>query len=193
MPIEQRGFREKKKNDQRYDKNRGITNLWRYGALFRDYNNVKDESPAWLGLAKKVPFLNGGLFDCLDDKTGKNPIIQSSMASLTILTNPVILPNELFFGAERTVDLSKDYGEEDKRTARSKRAKVRGLIEILARYKFTIEENTPLEEEIALDPELLGKVFENLLASYNEDTRTTAPQGSWCLLYAARDRQLHGG
>ena len=33
---------------------------------------------------------------------------------------------------------------------------------------------TPLEEEIALDPELLGKVFENLLASYNEDTRTTA-------------------
>jgi hypothetical protein len=72
------------------------------------------------------------------------------------------------------MDLSRDYGEEDKRTARSKKAKVRGLIEILSRYKFTIEENTPLEEEIALDPELLGKVFENLLASYNEDTRTTA-------------------
>ena len=51
---------------------------------------------------------------------------------------------------------------------------MRGLIEILSRYKFTVEENTPLEEEIALDPELLGKVFENLLASYNEDTRTTA-------------------
>jgi hypothetical protein len=51
---------------------------------------------------------------------------------------------------------------------------VRGLIEILSRYKFTVEENTPLEQDIALDPELLGKVFENLLASYNEDTRTTA-------------------
>lgn len=63
------------------------------------------------------------------------------------------------------MDLSKDYGEETKKTARSKKAKVRGLIEILSRYKFTIEENTPLEEEIALDPELLGKVFENLLAS----------------------------
>ena len=48
------------------------------------------------------------------------------------------------------------------------------MVEILSRYKFTVEENTPLEEEIALDPELLGKVFENLLASYNEDTRTTA-------------------
>ncbi len=51
---------------------------------------------------------------------------------------------------------------------------MRGLIQILSRYKFTVEENTPLEEEIALDPELLGKVFENLLASYNPDTSTTA-------------------
>ena len=34
-------------------------------------------------------------------------------------------------------------------------------------YKFTIAENTPIEEEIALDPELLGKVCENLLAAYN--------------------------
>lgn len=41
-------------------------------------------------------------------------------------------------------------------------------------YKFTVAENTPIEEEIALDPELLGKVFENLLASYNPETQTTA-------------------
>lgn len=40
--------------------------------------------------------------------------------------------------------------------------------------KFTIVENTPIDQEIALDPELLGKVFENLLASYNEETKTTA-------------------
>lgn len=39
-----------------------------------------------------------------------------------------------------------------------------GLNHILSRYKFTIEENTPIEEDIALDPELLGMVFENLLA-----------------------------
>lgn len=167
MPVEIRGFREKKKEGQRYDQNYGITNLWRYEKDFRD-------SKDWIPLAKKVPFLNGGLFDCLDDKTGKkadNSILDG------FSDNPnhaCRLPNDLFFGSERTVDLSKDYGEEDKRTARSKRANVRGLIEILSRYKFTVEENTPLEEEIALDPELLGKVFENLLASYNEDTRTTA-------------------
>jgi tRNA1(Val) A37 N6-methylase TrmN6 len=37
-----------------------------------------------------------------------------------------------------------------------------------------VEENTPAEIEVALDPELLGKVFENLLASFNPETKTTA-------------------
>ena len=41
-------------------------------------------------------------------------------------------------------------------------------------YKFTVTENTPLEEDVALDPELLGRVFENLLASYNPETKATA-------------------
>ncbi|KND61286.1 putative type IIS restriction /modification enzyme, N-terminal half [Candidatus Burkholderia verschuerenii] len=50
----------------------------------------------------------------------------------------------------------------------------RGLLRILDAYKFTLIENTPVEEEMALDPELLGKVFENLLASYNNETRITA-------------------
>src|SRR5258705_13926125 len=44
----------------------------------------------------------------------------------------------------------------------------------LDRYKFTIAENTPIEEEVALDPELSGKVFENLLAAYNPETGATA-------------------
>ena len=49
-----------------------------------------------------------------------------------------------------------------------------GLITLFNHYKFTVEENTPVEQEVALDPELLGKVFENLLAAYNPETRETA-------------------
>ena len=86
-----------------------------------------------------------------------------------LLSNQPIVPDELFFGEERTVDLSEVYGDE-----RRSMEKVRGLIHIFNSYKFTIEENTPVEEEIALDPELLGKVFENLLAAYNPETGTTA-------------------
>jgi hypothetical protein len=69
---------------------------------------------------------------------------------------------------EQDVDLNAVFG------TRNKTYKARGLLRIFDSYKFTIEENTPIEEEIALDPELLGKVFENLLAAYNPETGTTA-------------------
>ena len=60
------------------------------------------------------------------------------------------VPNRLFFDTEK------------------------GLLSILQRYNFTIEENTPNDVDVALDPELLGKVFENLLGAYNPETKETA-------------------
>ncbi len=50
----------------------------------------------------------------------------------------------------------------------------RGLLPLLEHYKFTVEENTPIDQEVALDPELLGRVFENLLAAINPETGETA-------------------
>lgn len=49
-----------------------------------------------------------------------------------------------------------------------------GLNSILSHYKFTVVENTPLEEEIAVEPDMLGRIFENLLAEQTEDTREAA-------------------
>jgi len=167
QPTEDRGFRGKSASG-RFDPNRGSTNLYRYADRFHD--------PAkWESLIAGVPFLNGGLFECLDhvfQKDEKTDDVRLDDFSEE-KTNHLLLPDALFFGKPRPVDLSSDYGDK-KKTARSRKAEVRGLIEIFSRYKFTIEENTPLEEEIALDPELLGKVFENLLASYNPETRDTA-------------------
>jgi type I restriction-modification system DNA methylase subunit len=156
-----RGWRKKKDYSGSRDGNWGVTNLCRYADLLID-------PAAFLALLQKgIPFVNGGLFECLDD-VYREPRVRLDDFS-EHKDNRLCLPNELFFGEERELDLSQVY--EDKRR---RKEKVRGLLEILSRYKFTVEENTPLEEEIALDPELLGKVFENLLASYNEDTRTTA-------------------
>jgi hypothetical protein len=140
--------------------------LYRYEALFAD-------PQAALALFAGIPFLNGGLFECLDrevkakDQEGKDEVIRVDGFS-DHKDNPLKAPDYLFFGDEREVDLNADFG-----TA-NKRYKARGLIEIFKRYKFTIEENTPIEEEVALDPELLGKVFENLLAAYNPETGATA-------------------
>lgn len=43
---------------------------------------------------------------------------------------------------------------EDKRT---------GILDVFDRYNFTIKEDEPLDKEVAVDPEMLGKVFENML------------------------------
>jgi adenine-specific DNA-methyltransferase len=161
---ENRGWRKEYEKSTRKG-NRGATNLWRYRDLLQDPSRLESL------LRDQIPFVNGGLFDCLDqvfqEKEGHQDIRLDDFSEEK--ANALSLPNELFFGKERTVDLSGVYDDD-----RRKREKVRGLVDTLSRYKFTVEENTPLEEEIALDPELLGKVFENLLASYNEDTRTTA-------------------
>ncbi|MGI8965267.1 MAG: Eco57I restriction-modification methylase domain-containing protein, partial [Limisphaerales bacterium] len=120
---------------------------------------------------KSIPFLNGGLFECLDRREGTKESpkdIRIDGFSRRPDCQPVV-PDFLFFGPERDVDLSADYGDN-----KFKKVKVRGLIHTLNHYKFTVAENTPIEEEIALDPELSGKVFENLLAAYNPETGATA-------------------
>lgn len=117
----------------------------------------------------KVPFLNGGLFDCLDDSPRR--IYYDGFSEKEEVSKALVIPDYLFFGEEagKNIDLSDFYGDKNK-----KKVSARGIIDILKRYNFTIEENTPFDQEVSLDPELLGKVFENLLASYNPETKTTA-------------------
>lgn len=140
-----------------------VHSLYRHRELFRDPKTALD-------LFKNIPFLNGGLFECLDRHEGtkeKPHYVRIDGFSRRPDSQPVV-PDFLFFGEEQDADLNEVYG------TTGKRYKVRGLLQIFDRYKFTIHENTPIEEEVALDPELLGKVFENLLASYNPETQTTA-------------------
>lgn len=142
-----------------------VNNLLRYEGDFKQGGAEK-----FLKMANSsVPFLNGGLFDCLDDKP-KN-LYYDGFSERKESLEQLYLPDWLFFGDEvgRSIDLSEWYGD-----AKKKKVSARGIIDILKRYNFTIEENTPLDQEVSLDPELLGKAFENLLASYNPETKTSA-------------------
>ncbi|MCX6992867.1 MAG: Eco57I restriction-modification methylase domain-containing protein [Kiritimatiellaeota bacterium] len=146
------------------DQNFMAHNLYRHKECFRKPGDA-------LTLFKNIPFLNGGLFECLDKDFGENAkprYLRIDGFSRRPDSQPVV-PDFLFFGPEQEVDLSEDYNDKKFRKVR-----VRGLIETLNHYKFTIEENTPFDQEVALDPELCGKVFENLLAAYNPETGTTA-------------------
>lgn len=153
-----RGFR-----GDGYGTHRGIDYLMRYKQHFKNPDAFLEK------LNQTVPFLNGGLFECLDDKF--NNVYIDGFSDQMTKGEKLIVPDYLFFGVEEETDLSDIVGINDKKY---KQAAVKGLINILKSYKFTITENTPIEEDVALDPELLGKVFENLLASYNPETKTTA-------------------
>ena len=133
---------------------RDVKTLYRYAEMFR----ISDDEV--LQLFAEVPFLNGGLFECLD-KTKKIDGVDKAFNYDGFSRNSnrwsngryrqrAFIPNRFFFDEEK------------------------GLLNILKRYNFTIEENTPTEQTVALDPELLGKVFENLLGAYNPETRETA-------------------
>lgn len=54
----------------------------------------------------------------------------------------------------------------------------RELFAILETYNFTIDENTPIDIDLCVDPEMLGRIFENLLAELNPDTGETARKAS---------------
>jgi len=81
----------------------------------------------------RIPFLNGGLFEPLGDYDWRK--------------TDIILPNKLFTNSE--------FVEQGIIGT--------GILDVFDRYNFTVNEAEPLEKEVAIDPEMLGKVFENLI------------------------------
>ena len=125
-------------------------------SLYR-YEKEMADPDGLLALFAQTPFINGGLFDCLDSEEATTYGGWRIDCFSDVHYHKLSIPNRLFFD-----DASAGSGCAD------------GMITLFNRYKFTVEENTPAEQEVALDPELLGKVFENLLAAYNPETRESA-------------------
>jgi type I restriction-modification system DNA methylase subunit len=91
----------------------------------------------------RIPFLNGGLFDPINNYDW--------------VETDIVLPNELFSNKLKTKE--GDVGT--------------GILDIFDRYNFTVKEDEPLEREVAVDPEMLGKVFENLLEVKDRKSKGT--------------------
>jgi len=136
---------------------RDVKTLYRYEEMF----NCSEEEV--INLFAPIPFLNGGLFECLDKDKGNDGVryhldgfSRNDRRSPTNghYTHRAFVPNAVFFDKEK------------------------GLFPLLNRYHFTIEENTPNEIQVALDPELLGNVFENLLGAFNPETKESARKQS---------------
>ncbi|MBM3290640.1 MAG: class I SAM-dependent DNA methyltransferase, partial [Candidatus Hydrogenedentes bacterium] len=102
--------------------------------LFYDTLATDRGHEAWCKTFRcRIPFLNGGLFEPSGDYDWRKI--------------DILLPNKLFTNTEAT-----DAGDAGT-----------GVLDVFDRYNFTVNEAEPLEKEVAIDPEMLGKVFENLI------------------------------
>jgi len=77
-------------------------------------------------LGFQVPFLNGGLFEPIEDYKWEESFLH--------------IPDTIFSNKRET-----------------------GILDVFDRYNFTVYEDDPVDREVSIDPEMLGKVFENLL------------------------------
>ena len=122
-----------------------------YNNFFNDileplfYEALRLERPAdyYKHFDCRIPFLNGGLFDPINDYDW--------------VETEIFLPDELFSNNRHTKE--GDVGD--------------GILDVFDRYNFTVKEDEPLEKEVAVDPEMLGKVFENLLEIKNRKSKGT--------------------
>ncbi|TXJ56647.1 type II restriction endonuclease [Brachyspira aalborgi] len=51
---------------------------------------------------------------------------------------------------------------------------IKELFEFFEKYNFTVDESAPFDIEISIDPEMLGRIFENLLAEINPESSASA-------------------
>ena len=91
----------------------------------------------------KVPYLNGGLFE--EDIEDSVPVVFPT----ALFGNPSQKETERIFRSSQNDDYPYDASC--------------GLLDFFARYNFTIDETDPEDREVGVDPEMLGKIFENLL------------------------------
>ena len=99
--------------------------------FYTGLNQNRGENAFFAPLHRRIPFLNGGLFEELDGYDWQH--------------NNFNIPNTLFSNIAE------------------KGAEADGILDVFDRYNFTISEDEPMEREVAIDPEMLGKIFENLL------------------------------
>jgi adenine-specific DNA-methyltransferase len=94
--------------------------------LFYEGLNKDNNDQFCKNLECKVPFLNGGLFEEIENYNWKK--------------EKILIPNSIFSNNENN-----------------------GILDIFDLYNFTVDESTDFDIEIAIDPEMLGKVFESLI------------------------------
>lgn len=135
--------------------------------FFNILNTRKDRRDKRLLRYGNIPYLNGGLFEADDSD------------KLTITLPAYFWSNEAHF------DDARDFKGEVTEYPYNKSW---GLFDFLSRYNFTIDEGDTSDKEVGIDPEMLGKIFENLLEENKDKGTFYTPQE--IVQYMARESIL---
>ena len=118
--------------------------------FFEEFNTKEENRHIKNATLKKYkfPFLNCGLFDRdTDDK-------------LDFKLPAAVFCNLKYSDTERKAPNIKDWSKKRNPYFDGRAC---GLFDFFDRFNFTIDENDPTDAEVSVDPEMLGKIFENLL------------------------------
>jgi len=102
----------------------------------------------------KIPFLNGGLFD------KKN---MTGISLLSIQSCSIILILKVSCSLKKIVTTAGAF------------------LDFLNAFNFTVHEDSPGDHTVAVDPEMLGHIFENLLEDNKEQRSILHPESNCAL------------
>ncbi|MBQ7256601.1 MAG: N-6 DNA methylase [Abditibacteriota bacterium] len=108
---------------------------------YTEYNKTLNNNIVSQNDFNFVPYLNGGLFQCIDEDKYKGDYSNTGVLKVS---------NQWFIK----------------------------LFDLFGRFNFTIDENSVNDTDISVDPEMLGKIFENLLAFIDPVTQEDARKSS---------------
>lgn len=99
-------------------------------------------------------YLEQLFYNALNKKRGNNEYFKKFNCKIPFLNGGLFEPMYRYDWENTNINIPNEFfSNEDKN----------GLLDFFDLYNFTMNEDEPLEKEVAVDPEMLGKIFENLL------------------------------
>lgn len=99
-------------------------------------------------------YLEPLFYEALNKKRGKNSYYKRFNCRIPFLNGGLFKPLKKYNWKGVDFDIPNSFFSNAEGT---------GALDVFDRYNFTMCEDEPLEREVAVDPEMLGKIFENLL------------------------------
>lgn len=99
-------------------------------------------------------YLEPLFYEALNEKRGNHEYYKRFNCKIPFLNGGLFEPIYKYNWKETNIDIPDEFFSNDDDT---------GVLDFFDMYNFTINEDEPLEKEVAVDPEMLGKIFESLL------------------------------